>query len=336
MNKIIIFSLYPKSEELIKKTRDFDRNRINESELDNHFNKDFLDFLNLQNQLNFHYYHNRMFKFKDLLRPFTLVLKNSQANTLIRFEETNTFWRKLEISHFNIDYNNFETIFNKYLNLDYIIKNNNFFNTKKILITLPSIFTFYKYSNLNFDQINLLLTEFIKNLISYLNSNKFNYKENLAIILVEYLDFSYNKDFNLFEENFYYLNKLLNQLNNENLELFYFTYSNIKSSMLKLFSLDFKGISINFYKNNIEDIDFNKLNKLNKLLLAGIISTESSLLENEEKIHNFINKINKYFNLNNIIFTVDFIPYLLPRNIMDNKLKNLANILKKQKIVTNN
>ncbi|MGC8733888.1 MAG: hypothetical protein ACP5RD_02440 [bacterium] len=333
MNKIIINSLYPRSEELIKKTRDFDRNRINENELEEYFNIDFLEFLNLQNQLNFYYYYNGMFKFKDLLRPFTLILKNSYANTLIRFEETNTFWRKLEISHFDIFYDNFEIIFNKYLNLDYLIKNISFSNSKKILITLPSIFTFYKYSNLNFEQINLLLTEFIKNLLSYLNSNNFNYKENLSIILVEYLDFSYNKDLELFEENFRYLNNLINQLNKENLELFYFTYSNLKNIMLKLFSLDFKGISINFYKNNIEDIDFNKLNKL---LLAGVIYTESSLLETEDKIHSFINKINKYFDLNNIIFTIDFIPYLLPRNIMDNKIKNLANILNKQKLTTKN
>jgi methionine synthase II (cobalamin-independent) len=71
-------------------------------------------------------------------------------------------------------------------------------------------------------------------------------------------------------------------------------------------------------------------------LLAGVISTESSLLENQEKINNFLNNISNYFDLNKMIFTIDFIPYLLPRSIMDHKLKNMINILNKQELIKTN
>jgi methionine synthase II (cobalamin-independent) len=329
---VLIPSLYPRSEELIKKTRDFDRNRLNEQELEKYFYKDFLNFINLQNELSLKYYNPGLFKFKDLLRPFTLVLKNSIANTLIRFEETNTFWRKLEISDFDLNYNNFEIILKDYLYLDYFNKNDENLINKKILITLPSFFTFYKYSNLTFEQINFLLLEFCKNLNSYLVNTKLS-KENISIVLVEYLDFSYSKDFELFKQNFEYLKKLLNELNKEDLELFYFTYSNLNKVYLDIFSLEIKGISINFYRNNLRDIDFSKLSKY---LLAGVISTESSLLENKEKINNFLNNISNYFDLNKMIFTIDFIPYLLPRSIMDYKLKNMIDILNKQELIKTN
>jgi len=329
---ILVPSLYPRSEELIKKTRDFDRNRIDEQELEKYFYKDFLDFINLQNELNLNYYNPGLFKFKDLLRPFTLVLRNSIANTLIRFEETNTFWRKLEISNFDLDYNNFEIIFRDYFYLDYFKKNYEILGNKKILITLPSVFTFYKYSNLSFEQINFLLLEFCKNLNNYLVNNKLS-KGNIAIVLVEYLDFSYSKDLELFKQNFEYLKKLVNQLNKEVLELFYFIYSNLNNVYLDIFSLEVKGISINFYRNNLKDIDFSKLGKY---LLAGVISSESSLLESEENINNFLNNIYNYFDLNKMIFTIDFIPYLLPRNIMDYKLKNIVNILNKQELIKTN
>jgi methionine synthase II (cobalamin-independent) len=330
---VLIPSLYPRSEELIKKTRDFDRNRIDEQELEKYFYKDFIDFINLQNELSLKYYNPGLFKFKDLLRPFTLVLKNSIANTLIRFEETNTFWRKVEISNFDLNYNNFEIIFRDYLYLDFFNKTNNKdLINKKILITLPSVFTFYKYSNLSFEQINFLLLEFCKNLNSYLVNIKLS-KENISIVLVEYLDFSYSKDFELFKQNFEYLKKLLNELNKEDLELFYFTYSNLNKVYLDIFSLEVKGISINFYRNNLRDIDFSKLSKY---LLAGVISTESSLLEIQERINNFLNNISNYFDLNKMIFTIDFIPYLLPRSIMDYKLKNMIDILNKQELIKTN
>ncbi len=323
MNNIIIPSLYPRSEELIKKTRDFDRNRITDSELEKYFEKDLTDFINLQSKLNFLYYSNGMLKFKDLLRPFTLILKNSLANTLLRFEETNTFWRKLEISSFDLNYDNFEVLFNQYFNLDFLINYLKNLNNTKILITLPSIFTFYKYSNLNFEQIYLLLIEFIKNLGSYLKGVKFN-KENVIIVLAEYLDFLYLKDYSLFKENYNQLINLIDEINKENLKIFYFTYSNLNKVIESIFSLEVLGMSINFYRNNINEINFRKLGS--KKLLAGIISTESSLVENNQKILEFFNKIHNYFDINNIILTVDFIPYLLPRNIMDTKLKNIIDI----------
>ncbi|MCX7870243.1 MAG: hypothetical protein N2485_01525 [bacterium] len=322
MNNIVIPSLYPRSEELIKKTRDFDRNRITEKELEKYFDKDLSDFLNLQNNLNFSYYSTGMFKFKDLLRPFTLILKNSLANTLLRFEETNTFWRKLEISSFDFNYNNFEILFNQYFNLNYIL--NYLKGLSNINITLPSIFTFYKYSNLNFEQIILVLIELIKNLKNYLNDSKFN-NENIIITLVEYLDFLYPNDYNLFKENYNLLVKLIDEINKENFKIFYFTYSNLNKVINEIFSLEVLGISVNFYRNNLNEIDFKKLE--NKKLLAGVISTESSLIENDQKIIEFFNKISNYVNINNLILTIDFIPYLLPRNIMDNKLKNIINII---------
>lgn len=309
---ITIAGNYPRSEELIQATRDFDRNRIDQYKLDQAYEKDFYDFLKLQEKLNFPFISTGLFNYQDLIRPFSIFIKNSTANTLLRFEETNTFWRKLEVNKIEIDEQNFDKYLAEYLKLDRM-KNYNY------LISLPSPLTLSKYSNLNVENSIELLTEIFIRITDKWNSNNV-----IAFSFIEYTEI----------EN---LDKLINfsqkikniSVDNKNTQLFLFFKNKIKN-FENIEKLNFDGISINFYANPIRKIESDQnfqIENLNsfKYLFVGIINTNTTRLEDTIKIQQFIDYIKTKYK-NTLYITDDFYAELLPQEIMDNKIINISKI----------
>lgn len=90
-----LVGLQPRTEELIQATRDFDRGRITEEELEEvrlaAADRDFA----LQLKLNFTYLSDPMFYWQDLLRPFVESLDGlDSGQQLSRWFDNNTFYRK--------------------------------------------------------------------------------------------------------------------------------------------------------------------------------------------------------------------------------------------------
>lgn len=309
---ITIAGNYPRSEELIQATRDFDRNRIDQYKLEQAYEKDFFDFLKLQEKLNFPFISTGLFNYQDLIRPFSIFIKNSIANTLLRFEETNVFWRKLEVSKIEIDEQNFDKYLAEYLKLDRM-KNYNY------LISLPSPLTLSKYSNLNIENSTELLTEIFIRITDKWNSNNV-----MAFAFIEYTEIENLDKLITFSQ------KIKNiSVDNKNTQLFLFFKNKIKN-FKDIEKLSFDGISINFYTNPIKKIESDQnfqIERLNsfKYLFAGIINTNTTRLEDTTKIQQFIDYIKTKYK-NTLYITDDFYAELLPREIMDNKIINISKI----------
>lgn len=309
---ITIAGNYPRSEELIQATRDFDRNRIDQYKLEQAYEKDFFDFLKLQEKLNFPFISTGLFNYQDLIRPFSIFIKNSIANTLLRFEETNVFWRKLEVSKIEIDDQNFDKYLAEYLKLDRM-KNYNY------LISLPSPLTLSKYSNLNIENSTELITEVFIRITDKWNSNNV-----IAFAFIEYTEIENLDKLITFSQ------KIKNiSVDNKNTQLFLFFKNKIKN-FKDIEKLNFDGISINFYTNPIRKIESDQnfqIERLNsfKYLFAGIINTNTTRLEDTTKIQQFIDYIKTKYK-NTLYITDDFYAELLPREIMDNKIINISKI----------
>ena len=309
---ITIAGNYPRSEELIQATRDFDRNRIDQYKLEQAYEKDFFDFLKLQEKLNFPFISTGLFNYQDLIRPFSIFIKNSIANTLLRFEATNVFWRKLEVSKIEIDEQNFDKYLAEYLKLDRM-KNYNY------LISLPSPLTLSKYSNLNIENSTELLTEIFIRITDKWNSNNV-----MAFAFIEYTEIENLDKLITFSQ------KIKNiSVDNKNTQLFLFFKNKIKN-FKDIEKLSFDGISINFYTNPIKKIESDQnfqIERLNsfKYLFAGIINTNTTRLEDTTKIQQFIDYIKTKYK-NTLYITDDFYAELLPREIMDNKIINISKI----------
>lgn len=298
---IVIPGNYPRSENLIQTTRDFERQRINHIQLNTELEKEFNNFLELQNKIKSPFISTGLFNYQDLLRPLTIIFQNSQANTLLRFEDTNMFWRKLEINS-KINYENLEKYFNQYLKIQNM-KNYDY------IVSLPSVITLSKYSNLKPEQASEIIIE-----ISQIIQEKWQNisSKKLALCFIEYTHIQNLKTIIKFSEKLSLLIK--------NYKFIFF--KNKIDDIQNLNKLQLDGISINFYKNHIKN--FEKLNLNFKYLFAGVINTNTTLIEDQLKIIEFINHLKNIYKAQ-IYITDDFCAELLPQNIMNKKLETLSN-----------
>jgi len=84
----------PRSSELIRKTRAYERGRINKKELEESFEKATKSATKAQISAGLNYITDGMLKWQDLLRPFTENLKGITMGSLTRWFNNNTFYRK--------------------------------------------------------------------------------------------------------------------------------------------------------------------------------------------------------------------------------------------------
>jgi len=92
-----LVGIHPRTEELVRASREFDRGRISreeyEVEVENCINR----IIEEQKKLGFRQITDGMIKWDDIFRPFSKVLNGVTAGSLTRFFDNNTFYRKLEI-----------------------------------------------------------------------------------------------------------------------------------------------------------------------------------------------------------------------------------------------
>jgi 5-methyltetrahydropteroyltriglutamate--homocysteine methyltransferase len=84
----------PRSNELISKTRAYERGRISKKELEESFEKATETVIEAQVSAGLSYITDGMLKWQDLLRPFTENLKGMTVGSLRRWFNSNTFYRK--------------------------------------------------------------------------------------------------------------------------------------------------------------------------------------------------------------------------------------------------
>ena len=83
----------PRTQELIAKTRLYDRGRLSEEELENSFLEATKRVIGIQEAANLTYVGDGMLRWQDLLRPFSEGLQGVEPGPLLRWFNNNTFFK---------------------------------------------------------------------------------------------------------------------------------------------------------------------------------------------------------------------------------------------------
>jgi len=302
---ILIPGQYPRSENLITATREFDRQRQSATDVLNAIQDDVIALKSLQWGLP--YLTTGLFNWQDLVRPFVELVKDARAESIKRFYETNSFWRLLEVPEkFVLKSIDHQAWFKKYFLADGAFQKDD-----PIIINLPFPFLFREYSkNLTLDQISSLLESTFQMVREC---------PNAVVCLIEPsfgwqpLNDPDKQMAKLFTE------KLRKSIPNTIfLCTFFFP---VESDIDFIYELPVDGYGIDFYNNSISKML--KRFPANKTLLAGVLNTQSTLIESSKNISQFIDMLHAVIPLQQILFTPNGPAELLPRNIMDKKVKNL-------------
>jgi 5-methyltetrahydropteroyltriglutamate--homocysteine methyltransferase len=85
--------IYPRSEGLVQATRDLDRGRTTPDAVDEQVAKDFREFVRVQEEAGLDLLADGLLTWQDLFRPLVEASAGLTARPLVRFLDTNTFYR---------------------------------------------------------------------------------------------------------------------------------------------------------------------------------------------------------------------------------------------------
>lgn len=304
---ILLPGQYPRSEALVAASRDLDRKRITPAEFEDVLIKDIASFKSLQS--NFPYASTGQFEWQDLVRPFADLL-GAEVGTLKRFYETNTFWKTLEFTQTPIIAN---TTLDMWIQ-NYFFGKNLYKSDDHLVFTLPFIFLFKEFSQgISIDQIAEVIFIAGQKLASY---------PNKVICFVE-PSFGWTS---LSKEEKKVAEDLLKKIRKETkTPLYIYTcFFPVERQLDYLYSLPVDGIGIDFYANSLQHIL--KAFPKDKTLLAGIINTQSTLIDPKNGLEIFLEHALKHINKDKIFITPNAPAELLPRIIMDKKIKHVQEV----------
>lgn len=308
--KILLPGQYPRSEKLIGATRDFDRGRLLQEDMHRIQEEDFTSFQALQTE--FCYRSAGLFHWDDLLRPFVELLEGANIGALTRFFETNSFWKLLQVDgsgQIN------EDKLQEWVD-HYFFAKGSIPKDAGLVFTLPFVHLFNEFSGgISVEDIAKTLEIVGKNLISYPNKVLCFYEPCFGWRQITREDRKLGKE-------------LIEKLKSSSKTPIYVysSFFNLKEEADLLFELPVDGYGIDFYANPLEDI-LNKLPK-DKHLLAGILNTETTLIEPKEKISDFIKSVQNYIDSSKLSIIPNGPPELVPRQVMDQKVENLKEFIK--------
>ncbi|MCE5315910.1 MAG: hypothetical protein LLG04_00925 [Parachlamydia sp.] len=303
---ILLPGQYPRSEALIAATRDVERHRMTDEEVAQIRADDMVQFKNLQE--GFPYTSTGLFHWQDLMRPFASVVESARPGGLQRFFETNTFWRVLEGNGKGIDEEALEQGLDGWFFGDASRGTN-------LLFTLPFLPLFHSFSNgFTLEQSAAILEKVAIRLLSFPNKALCFFEPTIGFRPLK-------------EEEKRWSYRLLEKIRTEcKAPLFlYQSFYSIEAEREFFFSLPVDGFGIDFYANSLKD----SLSHFpsGKKLLAGIISTETTHIETENSVREFTLLVQDYVSLDQLLVCPSGPAEFLPRNVMDQKVENMKEIL---------
>lgn len=90
--------LYPRSEGVVAATRGFDRGRTTADEVDAAYRSDRQDFIGVQREAGLDYFSDGLLSWQDIFRPLVTLSGGMDAHTLVRWFDTNSFFRAPEVT----------------------------------------------------------------------------------------------------------------------------------------------------------------------------------------------------------------------------------------------
>ncbi len=300
MKKVFLNGIYPYDENLILKLIDFEKERTSYEKIQEEFRKNYDLIWELQKDVE--YKSDGLLSWHDLLRPFSEIIENTKVLGLKRYFETNFFYRKL---FFDKKLKIKENKINEWIENYFKIPDE---NSKRIII-LPSPLLFLEFSeNIKLKSICEIMEEIIDAILSKRKGILFF--EDPVILKRDIL--KEEKDI---------LRKFYKKISSKTEVIVQTYFGKIDKAINFLFSLDIKGIGIDFIRNEVEKI---KSWDKDKILVAGIVDCENSYIEKKEEIENILNKLREKVEEIYLSGNCDFV--FLPRKIADEKFKIIKNL----------
>ncbi len=302
---LLITGQYPRSEPLISATRDFDRNRIKQDALQQALQKDFQDFMELQKNLN--HKSPGYFHWQDLLRPYAELITSTQASVLTRFFETNTFWRRLQgKGKPRLNLEPLESWAN-----GYFFANGALAADAPLVFTVPFLFLFKEFSSLPIELISELLEAVVKHLKSFPNKIICFYEPTLGWRPITKEEKKAGVH-------------LLTRLKGSIPLFLVSSFFPIEKESHFLYNLPLDGIGIDFSNNSLKTIlkEFPQ----DKSLIAGILSCDTTRIEEKGTIQQVIKTLEEHLPPEQIYIGPSGPCELLPRTVMDAKIKQIEEI----------
>lgn len=306
-----IHGIYPRSDELIAAGRGLDRGRATSEKHFDQEERDTLSIISLQESAGLWYVEDGKVRCQDIFRPIVESTPGLEVGPLARWFDTNTFYRKPVI------------ISNPEINLDKFDEFVPKIHGVKQKVTLPSPLTFAKLSTDSttddFGRTLITVSELLEKIVGHLGEEGID-----AVQFNEpYLPYSgcEPRDIN------YLLNSLA-EIDRGKVETiilhFYFgdAAPAIRAFEERKNSIDVLGAD--FYKTKTADLP----TAISRPLLAGILNSHSTILEERETIERFIERLAKGPNPGVLYLSHNSDLEFLPREIADKKVALLGELTK--------
>ncbi len=292
---------YPRSEKLIRATRDFERNRISYDELLRLYEDDYNEIKNIQSD--FKIISDGLLNWQDLLRPFSEIL-DIQVNGLKRYFETNVFYRVIVFNSFQVK--ELEKFYKTYFR---------FGN----LAILPSLGLF-KYFSDNYKTYEII--EVLKIVV------KFLFDKGYVYFYFQEPSLGFYRDFELLEDLKKFFKNLRKEISYDCKVILNTYFSDIYEFLDDISNMEIDGIGIDFTFSDIDNV-IRKLKNKEIGILAGIVDTTNSIIENYEDVKTVIEKIVNEIKPKFLILTGSSDFEFLPREVANLKVDFLKSLLKR-------
>ncbi|MEO0293219.1 MAG: hypothetical protein ABIN61_03225 [candidate division WOR-3 bacterium] len=288
---------FPRSPELIKATRDYDRGRLDKEELEQIREKDVRKLIDYQKD--FEYITDGNLLWQDLLRPFVKA-NGIECGALTRFFRTNTFYRKPLIKG-KIKFNpeEIENFFYGFLIPE----------RRKVIIPGPISF-FYLSEDFYKKDTLFMITEVIRDVSEYLE------KKGVSCIQFSEPSIAFLKFDPLWKECYTLLTKNLKI--ETTLHIPWGDFSHLQ----ELLFLPVNSIIIDFLSTSIENLNL----RMEKRIGIGCIDAQISLIEEELQTKKFVEKVISKFKIEKFFICPNMSLEFLPYEIAISKLEVLRRI----------
>lgn len=305
-----IHGIYPRSEQLVSASRDFDRKRKTERQLVSQQKADLASLTRLQTELGFDYIEDGKLSWQDIFRPLVESCPGLQAGALSRWFDNNTFFRQpVVVGKLSLDKEKLNQFFPK-------------ISKGSWKVTLPSPFCFAKlvYGQDSFSKTLPAVTSLLAEVINHLE------KRGVAMIQLNepYLGYHGAKktDISLFIKS---ISALMPPKRRLKLGV-HFYFGDCRPLISALFGkLPVDALGIDFYKTSLSGLPGN----FGYELIAGVVEGRNSLLERQQVLLEFTQKLAHKLNPPKIYLSNNSDLELLPEAIARKKLVILAKVSKK-------
>ena len=310
--KICINGAYPRSEQLVQFSRDHDRKRIDDTKLQEQFCVDRENLVSLQRTFNFDYINDGLLNWQDDLRPFIEACEGVNKGALVRYFNTNSFYRQPVIDKevsVNLD------TLKEYFTFNRVNHNK--------LVSLPSPISFSEMSVGDSDSLNTS-TGILEDVTTWIA------EQGCELILFKEPWLAYNsqsvsKDkMKSYMSSFKQLINSIKSKNDNTMVGIHFSFGDAQPLMNDVLDVPFDVVGIDFLETDLESIK--QFDWTNKEILAGCVNGRNSLLEEPTTLFEFVNKLQTELKPKGLTLTNSVDLSFIPECIAKKKLAILGNV----------